>query len=46
MLLSEFKMLMNVTWNAAKGDEYTLYRKEAQQHWDSMKTSYQKVRWL
>ncbi|OWM68741.1 hypothetical protein CDL15_Pgr024928 [Punica granatum] len=26
----------------AKGEEYTLYRKDAQQHWDSMKSSYQK----
>ncbi|PKI49880.1 hypothetical protein CRG98_029718 [Punica granatum] len=27
----------------AKGEEYTLYRKDAQQHWDSMKSSYQKA---
>lgn len=27
----------------AKGDEYQVYRKDAKQHWDSMKSSYQKV---
>ncbi|KAF8010613.1 hypothetical protein BT93_J1300 [Corymbia citriodora subsp. variegata] len=29
--------------NIARGDEYTVLRKEAEQHWDSMKSSYQKA---
>lgn len=28
---------------AAKGDEYQVFRKDAKQHWNSMKSCYQKV---
>lgn len=30
----------------AKGDEYHAFRGTARQHWDSMKSYYQKVRWF
>lgn len=32
-----------LSWNVAKGDEYQVLRKDAKQHWDSMKSCYQKV---
>lgn len=33
-------------FTVAKGDEYHAFRGTARQHWDSVKSYYQKVRWF
>lgn len=41
-----FFVFISFILHVAKGDEYHEFRGTARQHWDTMKSYYQKVLWL